>query len=198
MFVYLFIDLFIYWFPVALYPSFAHSSTTIGLLTCPVVDTICLRSCVDTICIGAPVWTLFVFAFLWWRFIHHLNFSLHTYDLNIQVVCDFIVSINYCVSRGGGDYYFTIKLLLFSDLETLSSANRDGRFGSKVCQIGPQIWQVRDFFRSDFSTFCLREPKYTEIWSEKVPDPLCGQIWHPFSEHPHFSTDFLLTNSDIV
>jgi len=139
VFVYLFIDLFIYWFPVALYPSFAHSSTTIGLLTCPVVDTICLRSCVDTICIGAPVWTLFVFAFLWWRFIHHLNFSLHTYDLNIQVVCDFIVSINYCVSRGGGDYYFTIKLLLFSDLETLSSANRDGRFGSKVGQIGPKL-----------------------------------------------------------
>ena len=30
---------------------------------------------------------------------------------------------------------------------------RDGRFGYKVDQIGPQIGQIRDFFRSDFSTF---------------------------------------------
>ena len=35
----------------------------------------------------------------------------------------------------------------------LSVETRDGRFGSKVDQIGPQIGQIRDFFRSDFSTF---------------------------------------------
>ena len=28
-------------------------------------------------------------------------------------------------------------------------------FGSKVGQIGPQIGQIWDFFRSDFSKFCL-------------------------------------------
>ena len=32
-------------------------------------------------------------------------------------------------------------------------ATRDGRFGSKVGQIRPQIGQIRDFFRSDFNTF---------------------------------------------
>ena len=30
---------------------------------------------------------------------------------------------------------------------------QDGRIGSKVGQIGPQIGQIRDFFRSEFSTF---------------------------------------------
>ena len=30
---------------------------------------------------------------------------------------------------------------------------RNGRFRSKLGQIGPQIGQIRDFFRSDFSTF---------------------------------------------
>ena len=33
-----------------------------------------------------------------------------------------------------------------------------------------KMWQIRDFFRSDFSTFWLEEPKCTEIWSEKLPD----------------------------
>ena len=32
-------------------------------------------------------------------------------------------------------------------------STRDGSFDSKVGQIGPQIGQIRDFFRSDFSTF---------------------------------------------
>ena len=32
------------------------------------------------------------------------------------------------------------------------------------------IRQIRDFFRSDFSTFLLSEPKYTDIFSEKNPD----------------------------
>ena len=32
-------------------------------------------------------------------------------------------------------------------------AARGGKFGSKVGQIGPQIGQILDFFRSDFSTF---------------------------------------------
>ena len=34
-----------------------------------------------------------------------------------------------------------------------SVSTRDGRFGSKVGLIGPQIGEIRDFFRSDFSTF---------------------------------------------
>ena len=34
----------------------------------------------------------------------------------------------------------------------------DGRFGSKVGQIGTQIGQIRDFFRSDFSTFGASAP----------------------------------------
>ena len=38
------------------------------------------------------------------------------------------------------------------------------------CQIWAQMRQIRDFFRSDFRTFWLGEPKCSEIWSEKVPD----------------------------
>ena len=34
----------------------------------------------------------------------------------------------------------------------------------------PKMGKIRDFFRSDFSTFWLEEPKCTEIWSEKVPE----------------------------
>ena len=36
--------------------------------------------------------------------------------------------------------------------EVMTSA-RDGRFGSKVGQIGPQMGQIWGFFRSDFSAF---------------------------------------------
>ena len=46
---------------------------------------------------------------------------------------------------------------LYSDLYPRRACHtseiRDVRFGSKVGQIGPQIGQIRDFFRSDFSTF---------------------------------------------
>ena len=42
---------------------------------------------------------------------------------------------------------------------------RDIRFDSKVGQIDPKMGQFRDFFRSDFSTFWLGEPKCTEILS---------------------------------
>ena len=41
----------------------------------------------------------------------------------------------------------------WSGIAVTSYTDRDGRFGSKVGQIGPQIGQIRDFFRSDFSTF---------------------------------------------
>ena len=34
-----------------------------------------------------------------------------------------------------------------------NTSTREGRFGSKVGQIGPQIGLIRDFFMSDFSTF---------------------------------------------
>ena len=42
-----------------------------------------------------------------------------------------------------------------------------------------QNGQIRDFFRSYFSSFWLGEPKRTEIWSEKVPD--LGPIWPTLS-----------------
>ena len=44
-------------------------------------------------------------------------------------------------------------------------STRDGRFGSKVGQIGPQFGQIWDFFRSDFSTFWLAE-LICPIWSQ--------------------------------
>ena len=35
----------------------------------------------------------------------------------------------------------------------------------------PQMGQTMEFFsKTDFSTFWLIEPKYTEMWSDKVPD----------------------------
>ena len=43
------------------------------------------------------------------------------------------------------------------------SSLRDGRFGSKVGQIGPQIGQNRDFFRSDFSAFGAGRPFGTNL-----------------------------------
>ena len=43
---------------------------------------------------------------------------------------------------------------LYTQIHTENNIHaRDARFGSKVGQIGPQIGQIRDFFRSDFSTF---------------------------------------------
>ena len=66
-------------------------------------------------------------------------------------------------------------------------SGRDGRFGSKVSQIGPNWDKSGTFFRSDFSTFWLAEPKCTEVWSEKSPGfvsfganltlPKCTEIW---------------------
>ena len=41
---------------------------------------------------------------------------------------------------------------------------RDGRFGSKVGQIGPQIGQIRDFFRSDTFGPQIHRAKCTEIY----------------------------------
>ena len=46
-------------------------------------------------------------------------------------------------------FYFHFHILILIS----SSWCRDGRFGSKVGQIGPQLGQIRDFFISDFSTF---------------------------------------------
>ena len=41
-----------------------------------------------------------------------------------------------------------------------------------------KMGQIRDFFRSYFSTFWLTEPKCTEIWSEKITDlSNLGPIW---------------------
>ena len=43
--------------------------------------------------------------------------------------------------------------------------DKSGRFGWKVGQIGPQIGQIRDIFRSDFSTFGSMSQMYWNlIW----------------------------------
>ena len=45
----------------------------------------------------------------------------------------------------------------------------------------PKIGHIRDFFRSDFSTFWPDQPKCTEIWSEKAPGlSHLGPIWPTF------------------
>ena len=42
----------------------------------------------------------------------------------------------------------------------------------------PQIGKIRDFFRSDLSTFWIAVSKFTGIWSEKSPIcPNLGPIW---------------------
>ena len=45
--------------------------------------------------------------------------------------------------------------------------HRDVGFDSQSRSDWPQMGQIRDFFRSYFSTFWLTEPKCTQIWSEK-------------------------------
>ena len=45
--------------------------------------------------------------------------------------------------------------LVYQHLQSWLVTFGDGRFGSQVGQIGPQIGQIRDFFRSDFSTYWL-------------------------------------------
>ena len=49
----------------------------------------------------------------------------------------------------------------------------DGRFGSKVGQIGPK-WDKSGAFSDQISVHLAQGAKYTEIWSEEVP---FGQIW---------------------
>ena len=64
---------------------------------------------------------------------------------------------------------------------------RDGRFGSKVGQIGPQIGQIRDFFRSDYSTFGSMSQMYWNlIWKSPgfvqfgvQSDPLWSLTYYP-------------------
>ena len=47
--------------------------------------------------------------------------------------------------------------------------HRDGRLSSKVGQIGPKIGQIRDF-SVQISVHIAHRAKFTEIWSEKVPE----------------------------
>ena len=55
---------------------------------------------------------------------------------------------------------------------------RDGRFSSKVGQIGPQIGQIRDFFKSDFSTFGSIETNVLKSDLKKYRIcPISGPIW---------------------
>ena len=89
---------------------------------------------------------------------------------------------------------------LFVDEVNALFTSRDGRFGSKVGQIGPQMWlqsgldwpqlgQIRDFFRSDFSTFGSYEPnvlisylKKSRMYPISSPsDPLWALILTPLS-----------------
>ena len=42
-------------------------------------------------------------------------------------------------------------------------AARDGRFGSKVGQIGPQMGQIRDFFRSESESELVSQLKSMRI-----------------------------------
>ena len=63
---------------------------------------------------------------------------------------------------------------LSSSRLTTTICGRRGHRGSDW----PQMEKIRDFFRSDFSTIWLTEPKCTEIWSENVPDlSHLEQIW---------------------
>ena len=64
---------------------------------------------------------------------------------------------------------------------------RDGRFGSKRGQIGPQIGQIRDFFRSDFSTFGSSSQMYWNlIWKTLRCVPFWGHLTH-FGAKPTIS-----------
>ena len=59
-----------------------------------------------------------------------------------------------------------------------NTSTREGRFGSKVGQIGPQIGLIRDFFRSDFSTFGSMSQMYWNlIWKKSWVCPTWGPIW---------------------
>ena len=84
------------------------------------------------------------------------------------------------------------------------------RFGVKSALDWPQMGQIRDFFRSDFSTFWRGAPKCTEIWSEKVPDfshfgpelkskMYWKVIWKGLRFKPFGSkSDLIWNNSDII
>ena len=65
---------------------------------------------------------------------------------------------------------------------------RDGRFGSKVGQIGPK-WDKSGAFSDQISVHLAPRAKCTEIWSEKATDlshlgsksdPLWSQTYHPW------------------
>ena len=65
--------------------------------------------------------------------------------------------------------------------------SRDGRFGSKVGQIGPKMGEIQEFFRSDFSAFGapapnalksdLKKSRICPIWGQS--DPLWSQTSQP-------------------
>ena len=65
-------------------------------------------------------------------------------------------------------------LLKSGDFNSAEGHSLGTDHGCQRCpQIGsncPKMVEIRNFFRSDFSTFLLGEPKCTEIVSEKVPD----------------------------
>ena len=58
--------------------------------------------------------------------------------------------------------------------------SRDGRFGSKMGQIGPK-WDKSGAFLDQISVHLARGAKCTEIWSEKATDlSHLGPIWPTF------------------
>ena len=68
---------------------------------------------------------------------------------------------------------------MLSALNTVipSGLNKDCRFGSKVCQIGPK-WDKSGAFSDQISVHLATGAKCSEIWSEKAPDlSHLGPIW---------------------
>ena len=77
---------------------------------------------------------------------------------------------------------------VYVPVEYKTRPTKDGRFGSKVGQIGPQMGQIRCFFISDFSAFGagapnalksdLKKTRICPIWGQS--DPLWSQTYHPW------------------
>ena len=66
-------------------------------------------------------------------------------------------------------------------------------FGSKLDQIGPQIGQIRDFFRSDLPNVLKSDLKKSRfVQFEVQSDPLWSQTYHPWPER-HLDTDIITT-----
>ena len=91
---------------------------------------------------------------------------------------------------------------------------RDGVYTARVSGlaskwvrlVGSKLGQIRDLFRSDFRTFWLAKPKYTEIYSEKSQicpfwgqsGPLYNQSWHSRGVCVYILTVTVYTQPDFL